>query len=182
MDLSPWYRVCTKAILISKGSYRCGETRNVFPYSVQKPLLPVRAVKRPRVKGVDIGPRTETCVKRGGPIAIVPCLYQGNIYTKRKLRVWRDQKCIPLVGPRALLTCAGYQTTPSQGSQYKAENGKLRKLTWTYRHGTMFAPRQYFYEKEAMCVQRPEMYSPSWCKNSSYHCGPSNYPISKESV
>ena len=29
---------------------------------------------------------------------MVPCLHQGNIYTKRKLRVWREQICIPLVG------------------------------------------------------------------------------------
>ena len=30
MDLSPWYRLCTKEIFIPKGSYRYGETRNVF--------------------------------------------------------------------------------------------------------------------------------------------------------
>ena len=28
--LSPWYRVCTKVIIISKGSYRYGESRNEF--------------------------------------------------------------------------------------------------------------------------------------------------------
>ena len=31
VDLSPWYRVCTKAIFASKGSYRYGEIGNVFP-------------------------------------------------------------------------------------------------------------------------------------------------------
>ena len=31
MDLPPWYRVCTKAIFISKGSYGYGQPRNVFP-------------------------------------------------------------------------------------------------------------------------------------------------------
>ena len=39
-------------------------------------------------------------------MAMVPCLQQGNIYTKRKLQVWRDQKCIPLVGSIAPLNCA----------------------------------------------------------------------------
>ena len=49
-------------------------------------------------RGRRFGPRTESCLNWDGPIAMVPCLHQGNIYTKRKLRVWRDQKCIPLVG------------------------------------------------------------------------------------
>ena len=56
------------------------------------------------------------------------CLHQGNIYTKRKLRVWIDQKCIPLVGAITPLNGAGRQNTPSRGSQYRARNGKLRKL------------------------------------------------------
>ena len=48
-----------------------------------------------------------------GLIAMVPTLHQGNIFTKRKLRVWRDQKCIPLVRTKTIVTCAGRQTTPS---------------------------------------------------------------------
>ena len=71
-----------------------------YSKSVQYPHLPVRAVKIPRLDGGGIGPRTESCVICDGPIAMVPCLHQGNIYTKRKLRVRRDQKCIPLVGEK----------------------------------------------------------------------------------
>ena len=63
-----------------------------------------------------------------GPISMVPCLHQGNIYTKRKLRVWRDQKCILLVGGISPLDGAGRQSTPSRGRQYRAQNGKLRRL------------------------------------------------------
>ena len=59
---------------------------------------------------------------------MVPCLHQGNIYTKRKVRVWRDQKCIPLVGAGTILTCVGLQYTPSGGRRYWAQNGKLRNL------------------------------------------------------
>ena len=119
----------------------------MFLLSVQKLLLLVRAFKIPRLKGVGIGPRTETCVNWGGPITMVPCLRQGNIYIKRKLQAWRDQKCIPLLGAKAPLTCAGHQTTPSQCSLYRPENGSLRKFGWTYRHGTVFAPRQCLYSK-----------------------------------
>ena len=74
---------------------------------------------------------------------MIPCLHQGNFYTQRKVRVWRDQKCIPLVGAKTILTCAGRQNTPSRLMRYRAKTGKLRKLGETYRHGTVFAPRQY---------------------------------------
>ena len=55
-----------------------------------------------------------------------------------------------------------------------ADSGKLRKLRWTYRHGTVRAPKQYLYEKDTTGMERPEMYSPIRCKNPSYLCGPSN--------
>ena len=167
MDLSPWYRVCIKVIFISKGSYGYGETRNVFPYSVLKPLLPVSAIKLLCLKGVGIGPRMQTCVNWGGPIATVLCLHQNNIYIKRMLQVWRVQKCIFLVGVKTLLTCAGHQTTPSQGSRYRTENGNLCKIGWSYLHSTVFAPIQYLYQKEATGMERQEMYFPSRCKTKT---------------
>ena len=73
-------------------------------------------------------PRTESCVNCDGPFSIVPCLHLGNIYTKRKLRVWRDQKCILLISGTSPLDGAGRQSTPSRGRQYRAQNGKLRRL------------------------------------------------------
>ena len=36
--------------------------------------------------------------KFGSPIGMVPCLHQSNVYISRKLRVWRAQKCAPLLG------------------------------------------------------------------------------------
>ena len=98
-------------------------------------------------------------------MAMVPCLHQGNIYTKRKLRVWRDQKCIPLVGEITPLTSAGCQNTPSRGRQYRVQNGKFGKLGRVYGHGNVFAPRKYLYKKEATGMERPEMYSVSRCNN-----------------
>ena len=155
---------------------------NIFPNSVQKPLSLVRAVKLSRLKGLGIRSRTETCANLGGPIAMVPCLHHSNIYITMKIRVWRDQKCIPLVGVKIPLNCAGRQTTPSQGSRYMAEYAKLRNLGWTYRHCIVFAPRQYLYQKEATGMDRPQMHSPIRCKNPSYLCGPSNYPVSRDLV
>ena len=80
---------------------------------------------------------------------MVPCLHQSNIDIKRKLRVWIDWKCIALVGAKTPLTRAGRESTPSQGRWYRAEKENLRKLGWTYPHGTVFAPRQFLYQKEA---------------------------------
>ena len=82
----------------------------------------MRAVIILRLEGGSIGPGTECLVNWDGPVAMVPCFYHGNIYTKRKLRVRRDKKCIPLVGAITTLTCAGRQNTPSRGRQYRAEN------------------------------------------------------------
>ena len=127
----------------------------------------MRALKLSRLERGSIGPRTESLVSWDGPMAIVPCLYQGNIYTKRKVRVWRDQKCIPLVGAITPLTCAGRQNTPFRGRQYRAQNGKFGKLGRTYDHGTVFAPRKYLYQKEATGIERPEMYDVSRCNNTT---------------
>ena len=102
-------------------------------------------------------PRIESCINCDGPISMVPCLHQGNIYTKRKLRVWRDKKYIPLVGAITPLKWAGRHNTPSRGRQYRAQNGKFGKLGRTYGHGTAFAPRKFLYQKEANSLERSEM-------------------------
>ena len=117
------------------------------------------------MEGGSIGPRTESLVNWDRPMAMVPCLHQGNIYTKRKLRVCRDQKCIPLVGGITPLNCAGRHSTLSRVRQYMAQNGNFGKLGRTYGHGTVFAPRKYLYQKEATGMERPEMYSVSRCNN-----------------
>ena len=144
---------------------------------MQKPLLPGLAVKLPRLKGGGIGPRTETCVNLGGSIALVPYVHQGNIYIKRQPGVWRVQKCIVLVGSKTPLTCVCRQTTLSQGRRYRAEIGNFRKVGRIYRVGTVFAPKQYLYQKTARGMERPEKRSFSRCKNPSYLCGPSNYTV-----
>ena len=59
---------------------------------------------------------------------------------------------------------------------------KLRKLECTYWHGTVFAPMKYLYQKEATGMDRPQMYSASRCKNPTYLCRPSKYPVSREAL
>ena len=140
----------------------------------------MRAVKIPCLEGGRTGPSTESCINCDGSISMVPCLHQGNIYIKRKLQVWRDQKCIPLVGSITPLNCAGRHNTLSRGRQYRAQNGKFGKLGRIYGHGTVFATLKYLYQKEAKGMERPEMSSVSRCNNPPYLCGPSKYPFSRE--
>ena len=63
-----------------------------------------------------------------------------------------------------------------------ALKGKLRKFERTYRHGTVFAPWKYLYQKEPTGMERPEIYSASPCINPTYLYGPSKYPVSREAV
>ena len=142
----------------------------------------MRTVKVPCLEGGSLGPRTESWVNFDGPISMVPCLHRGNNYTKRMLRVWRDQKCILLVGAITPLTCADLQNTPSRRRQYKAQNRKLGTFGRKYGHGTVLALRKNFYQKEATGMERPEMHSTNRCNNPTYLCGSSKYPVSSEAV
>ena len=142
----------------------------------------MRAVKVPRHEGGSIGPRTESCTNWDGPISMVPCLHEGIIYTKRKLRVWRNQKCIPIVGAITPLTCAGCQNTRSLGRHYRAQNRKLHKLGRTYLHGTVFALRKYLYQMRTEGMEKPEINFASRCNNPIYLYGPSKYSVSREAV
>ena len=95
---------------------------------------------------------------------------------KRKLQIWRVHKCIPLVGAKTAVTCAGQQPTKSHVRQYRAENGNFRKSGSTFRHGTVFAPKQCLYQKEATGMESPKMHSSSRCKSRTYLCMMGNYP------
>ena len=53
--------------------------------------------------GGSIGPKMEICENSGLPFTMVPRLHQSNVYIKRKLWVWSDQKYIPLVGGKPYL-------------------------------------------------------------------------------
>ena len=96
---------------------------------------------------------------------MVPYLNQSNVCIKRNLQVWRVQNWIPLVCGKPTLTSVRRHTTPSHVSQYKADNGNLRKSGSTFRHGTVFAPKQHLYQKEATGMESQKMHSSSRCKN-----------------
>ena len=158
------------------------EIPKMYCSSPQKPHLPVRVCKLPRFIGGSIGPRMERSETLGQPIPMVPRLHQSNGYNKRKLRVWRAQKCIALVGEETVLTSVGPQITLFHWGKYTVRNGNMRNFGPTNPHGTGFPPMQCSYQKEATGMENPKMYCSSPWKNSTYLCGSANYPVSWVSV
>ena len=123
---------------------------------MQKPDLRLRAGKLRILKQYRIWPTLEICGCTGPPIPKVPCLYQINVYIKRKLRVWGTQKCNFLVGAETVRTVMGRQTAYSQAMPYVANIGNLRQFGATNPQGTVFAPNQCLYQKEATGVGNPK--------------------------
>ena len=108
---------------------------------------------------------------------MVQCLHQSNVYIKRKLGLWRAEKCIPLVGAESVPTCAGPQTTSSRVRWYRAENGNVGKSGPTFRYGAVFAPKHCLYQQEARAMESTKMYSSYRYKKFTYLCGTANYPV-----
>ena len=165
-------------MVVSKGSYGYGGSKNVLPMSVQIPYLPLRGSKVPRFMGGSIGSRIEICETSALPIPMVPRLHQSNGYIKRKLRAWRVQNCIALVGADTELTSAWKQIIPFHVGLYRAQNGNMRNFGPTNPHGTAFEPKQWLYQKEAMGMEGPKMYCPCRCRYRTYHCVEAKYPVS----
>ena len=107
----------------------------------------MRGRKLPHLLGVIIGPRMEICEISGLLIPMVPHLHQSNGYIKRKLRVWKAQKCNALVGEETVLTSAGPRTSQLYGGQYRANDGNMRSFGLTNPHGTVMVilKRSYVY-------------------------------------
>ena len=56
-----------------------------------------------------------------------------------------------LFGAESVQTFTCLQSVPvSCSAVYRADNGHLRNFGATYRHGTVFTPKQRLYQKEAM--------------------------------
>ena len=145
---------------------------------MQIPYLPAQGRKLPRVMGGSIGSRELICETSGLPNPMVLRFHQCNGYIKRKLREWRVQKCIALVGADTLLTSTGPQTTPCHWGQYRVHGGNLRNFGPNKPHGNAFPPMQWLYQKEATGMESSKMYCPSRCRYRTYQCVAANYPFS----
>ena len=56
------------------------------------------------------------------------------------------------------------------------------KVGASFRRGTVFAPIQSTYEKEATGMENPKMQSLFWCRKPTSQYGPVNHPVSCSAV
>ena len=93
---SPWYRVSTRAMVISKGSYGHRKSKNGLANSVQTPYLPLRGNKLPRFMG-GIGPRMKICGNSGLHIPLVPApkewLYEKEATGMESSKIYCPSLC-----------------------------------------------------------------------------------------
>ena len=137
----------------------------------------MRGRKLPDAIRSNIGSTKEICENSSLPIPMVLRLHQCNGYIKRKLRAWRVQKGIVLVGADTVLTSAEPKTTPCHGGKYSVQRGNVRNFEPTNPHGTASAPMQRLYQKEATGMESSKMYCPSRCRYRTYQFGAAKYPV-----
>ena len=70
--LLPWYRVCTEAIFISKGSFRDAEPKNIILVLVQNRFKPLRVLKLPEFMYRHIWHTMQISEISRFPFAMVP--------------------------------------------------------------------------------------------------------------
>ena len=108
----------------------------------------------------------------------MPCFHLSNGYIKRKLWVYRAQKCITLVGAETVLTCTDLQTTPFRGWHYMADNRNLESsglpipmVPHLHQSIGYIKWKLRVWRAQKLCCSSP------W-KNPTYMCGSTSYPIS----
>ena len=148
----------------------------------RKPTVAVRACKLSGFMQRRMGPSVQICGKSGLSFAEVPCLYQSNLHMEGKLREWKSQKCNPCFGAESPPRSTRLQTTRFHAAPYGTVGANLRKVGTFFRRGTVFAPIQSTYKKEATRMENPKMQSLFWCRKPTSQYAPANYPVSCSAV
>ena len=133
------------------------KTQKSYPCFGAESSLRILTCKLPVIIPRRVEPTVQICRNSGLPSAMIPCLHQSNLYIKRKLREWRTQKCNTCFGAISLPRSTDLANHRFQAAPYRADSANLRKLGATFRLGTVFAPNQYLYGKEATGMESPKM-------------------------
>ena len=149
---------------------------------MQKAHLLARASKLPSFMHRRMGPSVQICGKSGLPFADLPSLHQSNLHMEGKLREWRTQKCNPCIGAESPPRSTRLQTTRFHAAPYGTVGANMRKVGTFFRRGTVFAPIQSTYKKEATRMENPKMQSLFWCRKPTSQYAPANYPVSCSAV
>ena len=104
------------------------------------------------------------------------CLYQKEATEMESLKLGYFGRC------KTRTSQYGPPNYPVSCSAVYAINGNFRKFGATFRHDTVFAPKQCSYQKEATEVDSLKMLSLSGCKTRTSQYGPPNYLVSCSAV
>ena len=74
------------------------------------------------------------------------------------------------------------QITHIHVSPYGVDNPNFRNFGVSYRHGTVFAPKQYLYQKKALGMQSTKILLLGWCKKGTNLYRASNYTHSSVAI
>ena len=85
---------------------------------------------------------------------------------------------LPLSFQKQYLPVRGRKLPHFMGAQYRAGNRNMRKFGHTNPYGTVFALKQWLYQKDDTGMESSKMYCHRRCRHSTYQCGAANYPIS----
>ena len=134
-------------------------------FRFKKPTSQYGPAKKPGSIQRRIIRTVQTCGNSGLPIAMVPCLHQWNVYIKTKLRVCRAQKGNPCFGTKIPLRSTDLQGTLFHAAPLMADITNLREFGASYRRGTVSAPMECLYQKEAKGMQCSKC-NPCFCAKS----------------
>ena len=81
---------------------------------------------------------------------------------KRKLLEWRTLKCNTCFGAESPPRSTRLKTTRFHAAPYGTVSANLRKVGTLFRRGTVFAPIQSTYGREATGMENPKMRSLFW--------------------
>ena len=146
-------------MFIWKGSYRYGEPKNVIGLSVQKTYWPLRACKIPGFM------QCRHRADKGNLRKFGAADHNGTVIAPKQLMfIWKgsygygeSKNVIGLSMQKNLLAVTGQQTIRFHAELYRAENGNLGIFGTTCLHGTGYAPKPSFYQKEATGMETIKM-------------------------
>ena len=124
----PWYRVCTKPMFISKGSYGYGEAKNAFSLSVQITHWTLRTSNLYHVSCIAYSAANENLEKvvatntLGTVFALSRCLYQKEATGMERLKM--HSLC-----------------------RWKERTGRYELPTYTMFHASRTVPRMEIWKK-----------------------------------
>ena len=72
----------------------------------------------------------------------------------------------------------GSSITRSYVSPYRSLTANFRNFEASFRHGTVFVPKQYLHQKETLGMQSPKILFLGWCKKGTNPNWASKYPHS----